>query len=434
MRVNEQTFFEGSNSLMTVDHLTAHGTNFQIGQQLGKLAMERHGKRPADFVANPLYAKARRIYLQRNYPIHWERVRGAAAALGLDPENDRYDLTGLPYNLDMPAQTPGCSVVYYPPSTTATSHGYLSRNYDFPTGTMADLLRIPLPPEVKARMSPVMREPYIMEWYPEDGGYASLAIHSFEMLSGTLDGINSAGLLVSILADEEAIWALGPRIEQHLGPQQVAGLHELQVMRCLLDSCSTAEEAQEALLTLKQYYFLFPCHYIVADKAGHSFIYENSTGRNVQHVIDGGGKPQVVTNFQVHKHSKPDTMPSGPLTPETNAFWRYRALTDRIAEHREPFTPEALKANHACVNIRKLFDAMSDDPAGRSVAAGVQARTLWHSLYDQHAGRVEFSFYLGEDVQADGTRTERRSDYLAFTLGTEAANSVVGLRKQTARP
>jgi len=34
------------------------------------------------------------------------------------------------------------------------------------------------------------------------------------------------------------------------------------------------------------------------DRAGDSFVYENSTGRNVQHVIDGGGRPQIVTNFQ----------------------------------------------------------------------------------------------------------------------------------------
>jgi penicillin V acylase-like amidase (Ntn superfamily) len=140
-----------------------------------------------------------------------------------------------------------------------------------------------------------------MEWYPEDGGYASLAIHAFDTLSGTLDGLNSAGLVVSIMADEEALAALGPNVERHPGSVQATGLHELQVMRWLLDTCATAEEAKEALLTAKQYYFLVPCHYIVADRAGRSFIYENSTGRNVQHVIDGVGTPQVATNFQVHK-------------------------------------------------------------------------------------------------------------------------------------
>ena len=424
MHVTERVFFDESNNLMTVRHLTVHGTNFQIGQELGKLAMERHGRSTVHFIANPLYAKARRMYFQRNYPIHWERVRGVAAAFGLNPEDDRYDLTGIPYNLDVPPPTLGCSVVYYPPSTTATGHGYLSRNYDFPVGTMADLLRIPLPPEVKAEMSPVMRDPYIMEWYPEDGGNASLAVHSFDMLSGTLDGLNSAGLLVSIMADEEAMGALGPRLEQHLGPQQVTGLHELQVMRWLLDTCATTEDAKEALLTVKQYYFLVPCHYIVADRAGDSFIYENSTGRNVQHVIEGSGQPQVVTNFQIHKHANPDMIPSGPLTLETNAFWRYQTLVDRITKHQSLFSADDLKATNACVNIDKLLKVIGGDPTQKSVAAGVLSRTLWHSLYDQHAGRVEFSFYLGEQVHADGTPTERRSDYLAFALSRSGSGVV----------
>ena len=422
VRADERTYFGGSDHFMTVRHLTVRGTNFQIGRKLGEMAVGRYGRSLAYYAANPTYARARRAYLQRNYPIHWERVRGVAAAFGLDPEDDCHDLTNLMYNVDVPSratpmQAPGCSVVYYPPSTTATGGGYLSRNYDFSIGTMADLIQIPLPPDVKQQMPPVMGEPYIMEWYPKDGGHASLAIHAFDTLSGTLDGINGAGLVVSILADEEALAELGPNIEMHIGPPQVIGLHELQVMRLLLDTCATADEAKEALLTIKQYYNFVPCHYIVADRTGNSFIYENSTGRNVQHVIEGAGQPQVVTNFQVHKHPTPDTMPDGPLTLENNAFWRYRTLADRVPGDRDLFTPEDLKADNACVNVLKMFEEASAGPGDGSIAANVQARTLWHGLYDQQAGTAEFSFYLGEDVHADGTRTEHRSDYLKFALG-----------------
>src|SRR5688500_6130701 len=141
---------------------------------------------------------------------------------------------------------------------------------------MADLLHRPPAAEGRAHLAPVMHEPYILEWYPEDGGYPSLAIHAFDALAGTLDGINSAGLAVAILADEEAMAELGPRVEMHLGPRRVVGLHELQVMRFLLDTCATADEAMQALLTVKQHYMFVPCHYIVADLAGASFIYENS--------------------------------------------------------------------------------------------------------------------------------------------------------------
>jgi hypothetical protein len=69
-------------------------------------------------------------------------MRGCAAAFGVAPEDDRYDFSTLVNLLDMPAQTPGCSVVYYPPSTTVTGKGYLSRNYDFSIGTLADLMQV----------------------------------------------------------------------------------------------------------------------------------------------------------------------------------------------------------------------------------------------------------------------------------------------------
>lgn len=56
-----------------------------------------------------------------NYPIPWERTRGVAAAFEIDANDDRYDFTGIRYNLELPlppSVTPGCSAVYYPPSTT----------------------------------------------------------------------------------------------------------------------------------------------------------------------------------------------------------------------------------------------------------------------------------------------------------------------------
>ena len=104
------------------------------------------------------------------------------------------------------------------------------------------------------------------------------------------------------------------------------------------------------------------------------------------------------------------------LKRETNAFWRYQKLGDRISEHNDLFTPNDLKSNNACVNIMKLFEEMGVDPAHGSIAANVQSRTLWHSLYDQQAGTAEFSFYLSDTVGADGTRTDHRSDYLTFKL------------------
>lgn len=278
---------------------------------------------------------------------------------------------------------------------------------------MADVMDIPLPDEARGRIPPVMSEPYVMEWYPEDGGFPSVAIHAFDLLSGTLDGMNSEGLAVSIMADEEAIALLGPRLELHPGPARAIGVHELQVMRFLLDTCATAEEAKQALLTVKQYYAYVPNHYIVADRAGHSFVYENSTGRNVQHVIDGDGRPQVVTNFQLYQHPIRAQMPGGPPTFETNAYWRYQTLSNVLERHPGPFTPEDMKRDNACVNIKAMLEQMKPDASAAQLSTRLRPRTLWHGIYDQQALTVQLSFYLSDGPEGRG---ERRSEYLEFAL------------------
>ena len=61
MQTKEQSYFERE-GFMTVRHLVVHGANFEIGRRLGEIAIQRHGKSPADYLANPLYARARRAY------------------------------------------------------------------------------------------------------------------------------------------------------------------------------------------------------------------------------------------------------------------------------------------------------------------------------------------------------------------------------------
>jgi Acyl-coenzyme A:6-aminopenicillanic acid acyl-transferase len=418
--MQEHTYFGDARDFMTVRHVAVHGTNFAIGQQLGELARERYGAVPERFRGDPRFARARRAFLQRAYPIHWARTRGVAAAFGIDPNDDRYDLPGLTYHMDVPIPPPGCSAVYYPPATTVSGGGYLGRNYDFPICSLAEMLRLPLPPSVMASQRPVMSEPYVMSWYPEDGGYPSMAIHAFDLLSGTLDGMNSEGLVVAILADEKARNALGPQLEMHPGAQQAIGLHELQVMRLLLDTCATAEDAQTALLTVKQYYRFMPNHYLVADRAGHSFVYENSTGRNAQHVLDGDGTPQVITNHQLHRHHA--DAPVGPLTWENHSRWRYHVLRDRLAARPGRVSVEDIKTDLTCVNVFDLVERTREASGGATAPGGIEARTVWRCLYDQQAGTAEFSFYLGDVVGADGGRTERRSEYVRFALDAVAVS------------
>jgi hypothetical protein len=148
----------------------------------------------------------------------------------------------------------------------------------------------------------------------------------------------SSILEVSIFADNEAIGMLGPNIEMHLGPARAIGLHELQVMRLLLDTCGTVDEARETLLAIKDFYQFVPLLYLVADRSGRSFVYEHTAGRNAQYVFEGTGSPQLVTNFELHRHPDSDPLFDAALTWKTESFWRYRTLSDLVSAHERPFT------------------------------------------------------------------------------------------------
>jgi len=412
MSISERCFFGQAGDFLTARELVIRGTNFEIGRALGRIAIERYGRRSADFAGDPLFGRARREYMRRHFPVHWERMRGVADILGIDPEDDGYDLTGIPYLTDLPVPPPGCSAVYYPPATTSAGAGFLSRNYDFSIDSMAGFMRVPVPPEERARAAPIMSEPYIMVWHPTDGGYATLAVHAFDLLTGTLEGINSTGLVVSILADHTAINELGPKLERHPEPVRAVGFNELAVMRLLLDTCSTAAQAREALLGTKQYYSVAPLHYIVADRSGNSFVYEESTGRNTQYVIEGGGRPQVLTNFQIHRFAPSMSPALEELNVQNETYWRHSQLAECIEAHAGPFTPADMKTANSCVSVGAMMSRLGPDHPLRAA----RSRTIWHSLYDQESGRVEISFYLGEAVEPDGAYRERRSEYTTFVI------------------
>jgi hypothetical protein len=72
---------------------------------------------------DPPIVRACREYLRRVCPVHWLRACGVASAFGIDHEDDHYDLAALSYNMGLPLPAMGCSVVYYPPATTATGGG-----------------------------------------------------------------------------------------------------------------------------------------------------------------------------------------------------------------------------------------------------------------------------------------------------------------------
>jgi hypothetical protein len=374
---------------MEVRHLVLKGTNEEIGRALGTIARDRFKAEPVPST-DRTRTRAQRKYIEKNYPALFDRMRGAASAFGRKVDDDGFNLTGLWYPIDLGI---GCSVIHFPPAVTATGAGVVSRNYDFTTGTLMGTR--PAPGEL-----PCTARPYLVEMHP-DRGYASLAMYSYDLLSGALDGMNSEGLTVALLADDETLAKYG----REPAGLDAAGLNELQVPRMLLDTCASVEEAKEALLTTKHYYAVVPVHYLIADRHGKSFVWEYSQAHNREYIIENPGRPLVTTNFSLHRHLEKGSPPSAAKMKE--ACPRYCALTNRLTENGGKVSEEFIKECH------KLADIVQAPRAG-----GVPTRTLWHALYFPEARKVQVSFYLRDetDPNAAGKTRIARTDYLEFTL------------------
>ena len=246
----------GPDDFLTVRHLRIEGTQLEIGRALAAAAEAAHGAAAAPRpVADPFVERTRRRWFDTNHPIHSMRTRGIAEHFGIDPDDTEVATDWLG-TYEVPA---GCSVAFYPSSGTKDGHGLLSRNFDFPTATFTQI--VGLPPIADER--PLAADPWVVELHPDEG-YASIVVGIMDLMGG-MDGINEAGLAVALLADNET-----PDPEPTGRPQ--IGLSEQQVVRYLLDRCATVEDAKEALLLAKHYYFFTPCHFVVADRSGAAFV------------------------------------------------------------------------------------------------------------------------------------------------------------------
>jgi len=363
LEYKETVIAGGPDKFVEVQHVVLKGSNFDIGKKIGEIA-KKNGTpiMPSD---DHILNRAKREYMTRNYPILYERIKGVAAAYEMDIKNDSYDFTSL---FQPQMAPPGCSVTFYPANHTEIGHNILSRNYDFITGDITG--RKPQ----KGRLA-MMARPILFEIYP-DQGYPSLSLCAFEYLGGVLDGINSEGLVVSILAEEES----GGKVGREPGDE--VGMHELMGMRYLLDNCKNVEEAKEALLSLKHYYSFIPCHYIIGDRSGKSFIFEFSPTRNRSYVIDGDG-PQCVTNHLVFHHPKIDEIPETGLG---GSLRRFKMLDDAI-KTKGKFTLKEIAAFNARVAVPP------NAPGNPEFAPG---RTLWYAQYDLDRLTLTVKFYLGE--------------------------------------
>lgn len=370
--------------VLTVRHLRAAGSQREIGRALAAAAEQAHGHRAAPVPIDPELEQVRRRWFGLHHPSLLERARGVADHYGIDEDDTTVAVDWLG-TYDLPA---GCSVAFYPAETTSEGHGLLSRNFDFPTATLSGLLGMPPGPGER----PLAADPWIVELHPDEG-YSSVTIAIMDVM-GAMDGVNEAGLAVALLADNET-----PDPEPTGGPR--VGLAEQQVVRYLLDHCATVDEAKQALRIAKHYYFFTPCHYVVADRSGRSFVWEHSPRRNHEVIVDAAPSTDgrlVCTNHLLHRWPDPQQLPddSGPIGTAALTYHRWRTLT---AANPTGSTVDADE-------IREQFAAV------RFTAPLEEARTFWHAIYDVDDATAQISLYLHDH---DGVSTYSPPIHLSTT-------------------
>jgi hypothetical protein len=252
LRVYERIVAGDEADDLVVHHLVLRGNNRAIGRHLGEMVGARYGVR-AQPAEDPLRVRVHREWLRRTSPALYERMRGAAAALGVDPSDDAFDVTR--FGTGPAAAT--CSAVFVRPRGASAGRPLVSRKIGH-AGPLARPLRGEPPPASR---------PYVLELHPEDG-IPSLALCAFDLLGAALDGVNAAGLVVAVESDEK------PATPPLRAEAPAVGLDELQVVRHLLESCATAGEAREALLAAELYGASRPAHWLVADRHGGAFVVE----------------------------------------------------------------------------------------------------------------------------------------------------------------
>jgi predicted choloylglycine hydrolase len=361
---------------MTVRHLRIVGSNRSIGQACAAAAQAAYGAEAGPHLAGDrTVQRARRRWFAAHHPVLAERMAGIADVFGVAPDDDAWDLGRLG-PVEVPA---GCSAVFHPGSRTTDGHALLGRNFDFPTGTYSEVIGRPASPGER----PLAADPWVLELRP-DHGYATVMVGIMDMMGG-MDGINEAGLAVTLLADNESVAA-----EPSVVPQ--VGLSEQQVVRYLLETCRDVEDAKQALLLAKQYYIFVPCHFLVADRSGRSFVWEYSPGHNREFIVEApAGRPMVCTNHLLHRWPDPAQLPREPVSAGTAAYTydRWRALDTQVAS----------AARVEVEDLREQLDSV------RFVHPTPGVRTLWQTVYDLDDAAVEMCFFI-DDHGAQSRYTE----------------------------
>ncbi|GAB2448470.1 C45 family autoproteolytic acyltransferase/hydolase [Nocardia tengchongensis] len=386
---------------LSVRTVTARGGDEEIGADLARLGRTDFGARIAPY-SDPIYAQARRTYLERNHPALAARARGVAAAFGMPADGDEFDTTAVGY--DVPGG-PACSAVWFPPALTTTGRPLFGRNMDWYTLPLSATTGMrPGPDE-----HPSCSRTVLVTTVGESGrAVAQLGCH--DLVNPGYDGVNDAGLMMALLVDHTAPGNPGTSGAGFLDH----GLSSMQLIGYVLDQATTVAEAKRSLLT--QHIFVPVAesqHWLIADAQGAATVFEiDRASRQYRFTDAPADAPFIITNHALHTYPTMDTFPAVDPSREHDSFVRYRMLSEAIGAHRGLWSPADIDAL-----LDVVLCAFTDDAAA-GVSGGVPERTLWNYLADPVARTYRFRFHqcdLGPEPGTNHMRVQR-TDHLEWSL------------------
>ena len=350
-----------------------HGTNREIGRTLGSYGRDQVGAAPRPCSDIARIRAQRRFFEARFRPYH-QRMLGVADAFGLPGDEPTHDLSTLWFDV----QLPGCSAGFVPKQQTEDGHSYVLRNMDLGVDLTGDVGHPPASRILALAMTP-------------DKGYASLSVVVFDLM-GAMDGINEKGLVVvcNSHGDYRLTGGFRPEPAYTYDPvrQPEPGFNELQVVRFLLDMCADADEAMEALLSLRTYYMFTPSLYLVADARGRSVAFEKSPSGNRIIPTQRDGEPLVMTNFARSRFGDATALPEGDGLDQGFVYERYRIVKCALESEKR-----LTRAQLADIAREASFDVLCGP---RTQGDEHPVRTIYTSIYDIESRAMDLSCYLGE--------------------------------------
>lgn len=372
IKKNEIILPKKDDTYMEVRHIVLKGSNKDIGKALANIAQKDYGVELLPF-SDPKYKKQREDYIAKHDQILFDRMKGVEEAYNLEV-NHHVDTSLLMYDLGKI----GCSAVFFPNNFSVDNHAFVARNTDFYTVTFSQFTH-----QGNPGGNNLISRNYVLELYPDEG-YATLVLGSMDLMSGIFDGVNSQGLTISCLVDQN----VAKMVRKEFDDAQ--GLAAQQFSRLILEKAKNCEEAEGIAKDNEIYMIMDGFHYLVTDRTGKSLVIEFSEKDLTPIFTYVDNNIRILTNHPVNKFPNIKDFPTTDPAARYNTFNRYATLNKYLLENsgKKFSTDDGFEA-------LSLVQGFCND-ASEGPSLNLPLRTLWPVITDLDNCSMQVKFYLND--------------------------------------